>query len=68
MEMEGVPEWMWLDPQEVVDRALSDVRKGRPVSVAGPQYKALSIAAQYLPRPLVRALGARRPGRQARAR
>jgi short-subunit dehydrogenase len=68
MEMEGVPEWMWLDPQEVVDRALSDVRKGRPVSVAGPQYKALSIAAQYLPRPLVRALGARRPGGQARAR
>ena len=67
MEMEALPEWMWLDPQEVVDRALSDVRKGRPVSVAGPQYKALSLAAQYLPRPLVRALGSRRPGGQVRA-
>ncbi len=63
MEIDGIPEWMWLDAQEVVDRALSDVRKGRPVSVAGPQYKALSLAAQYLPRPLVRALGNRRPGR-----
>ena len=67
MEMDGVPEWMWLDAQEVVDRALSDVRKGRPVSVAGSQYKALSLAAQYLPRPLVRVLGARRAGGQARA-
>jgi len=67
MQMEGVPDWMWLDAQDVVDRALRDVRKGRPVSVAGPQYKALSIAAQYLPRPLVRALGSRRPGGQVRA-
>ena len=67
MEMDGVPEWMWLDAQEGVDRALSDVRKGRPVSVAGTQYKALSLAAQYLPRPLVRVLGARRAGGQARA-
>lgn len=63
MEIDGIPEWMWLDAQEVVDRALSDVRKGRPVSVAGSQYKAMSLAAQYLPRPLVRALGNRRPGR-----
>ena len=67
MEMDALPEWMWLDTQEVVDRALTDVRKGRPVSVAGAQYKALSLAAQYLPRPLVRAIGARRPGGQARA-
>lgn len=67
MEMDAVPEWMWLDAQEVVDTALRDVRKGRPVSVAGGQYKALSLAAQYLPRPLVRAVGARRAGGQARA-
>jgi short-subunit dehydrogenase len=67
MEMDSVPEWMWLDTQDVVDRALVDVRKGRPVSVAGTQYKALSLAAQYLPRPLVRAIGSRRAGGQARA-
>jgi len=67
MEMDAVPEWMWLDAQDVVDTALRDVRKGRPVSVAGPQYKALSLAAQYMPRPLVRALGSRRAGGQARA-
>lgn len=67
MQMEGVPEWMWLEAQQVVDQALRDVRKGRPVSVAGRQYKALSIATQYLPRPLVRTLGSRRPGGQVRA-
>ena len=67
MEMDAIPEWMWLDTQDVVDRALSDVRRGRPVSVAGRQYKALSLAAQYLPRPLVRAIGSRRAGGQARA-
>lgn len=67
MQMGGLPDWMWLDTQAVVDRALADVRKGRPLSVAGVQYKALSLAAQYLPRPLVRALGSRRPGGQARA-
>ena len=68
MQMQSLPEWMWLDAQDVVDTALSDVRRGRPISVAGPQYKVLSLAAQYLPRPLVRAVGARRPGGQSRAR
>jgi short-subunit dehydrogenase len=68
MDMEALPAWMWLDAQEVVDTALRDARRGRPVSVAGAQYKVLSLAAQYLPRPLVRAVGARRPGGQVRAR
>ena len=60
MEMDSVPEWMWLDTKQVVDTALSDVRKGRPVSVAGRQYKVLALATQYLPRPLVRNVGSRR--------
>lgn len=67
MQMEQLPEWMWLDTTEVVDQALRDVRRGRPVSVAGTKYKALSLAAQYLPRPLVRRIGARRPGGQVHA-
>lgn len=67
MEMDGIPEWMWLDTQQVVDTALKDVRRGKPISVAGRQYKVLSLAAQYLPRPLVRSIGARRAGGQSRA-
>lgn len=68
MEIDSVPEWMWLDSQKVVDQALRDVRKGKPVSVAGSQYKALSLVAQYLPRPLVRSIGSRRAGGQSRAK
>ena len=58
MDVREVPEWMWLAADDVVARALADVRRGRPVSVAGPAYKALALATQYLPRPLVRRLSA----------
>lgn len=54
MDMESVSDWMWLDTQQVVDQAFRDARSGRVISVAGPQYKALSALLRVLPRPLVR--------------
>ncbi|MEZ5117586.1 MAG: SDR family oxidoreductase [Candidatus Nanopelagicales bacterium] len=69
MNMSSVPEWLWLTPDQVVEQALRDARKGRPVSVPGGQYKALSTLARYAPRPLVRRASAARPSgprRQAR--
>ncbi len=54
MDVSGMPGFMWLTVEEVVKQALKDVNKGRPISVTGPQYKALSLAARYSPRPLVR--------------
>ncbi len=62
MNMAGVPEWMWLSADDVVAAALRDADRGKVVSVAGRQYEALSLAAQYLPRPLVRRMGSRRRG------
>ena len=59
MDISSVPEFLWLNADQVVDRALKDARKGRAVSVAGAQYQALSLVAQYAPRPLVRRF---RPG------
>lgn len=60
MEMGSVSDWMWLDVDDVVNQALRDARTGRVISVAGPQYKALSSLLRVLPRPLVRkATGAR---------
>ena len=56
METETIPDWMWLDARSVVNDALKDFASGQPVSVPGVQYKALGLVAQYLPRPLVRAL------------
>lgn len=56
METQTIPDWMWLDARQVVRDALTDFAGGQPVSVPGVQYKALGLVAQYLPRPLVRAL------------
>lgn len=54
MEMGSVSDWMWLDVDDVVSQAMRDARAGRVISVAGPQYKALSSLLRVLPRPLVR--------------
>lgn len=54
MDMSGIPEWAWLDADDVVAQAFRDLAAGRSVSVTGVQYKTASTALQYLPRPLVR--------------
>ena len=56
METDTIPDWMWLDVDAVVKTALDDFTSSKPVSVPGAQYKALGLAAQYLPRPLVRVI------------
>lgn len=67
MDVDHLPDWMWLDAPDVVRAALADFRRGKPVSVPGAQYKALSTVARYLPRPLVRrASGVRGPDRLER--
>lgn len=54
MKVETIPNWMWLDVDRVVEKALKDFFANKPVSVPGLQYKFLSFIAQYLPRPIVR--------------
>jgi short-subunit dehydrogenase len=56
MEIETIPNWMWLDVDAVVAKSLKDFEKRKPISVPGMQYKFLSLIAQYLPRPIVRKL------------
>lgn len=56
MDASTIPEWMWLDVDAVVSKALSDFAKAKPVSVPGLQYKVLGLIARYLPRPLVRSI------------
>lgn len=54
METATIPNWMWLDVDKVVSKALKDFKKQKPVSVPGLQYKVLSLVAQYIPRPFIR--------------
>lgn len=54
IDMSSMPEWMWLDADAVAATGLRDHRRGRPVSVPGPLYKALLVAMKFAPRGLVR--------------
>lgn len=54
IDMSAIPEFMWLDVQQVVSQAFSDLARDRPVSVAGPQYKAVSALLRHGPRSLAR--------------
>lgn len=54
IDMAAIPEFMWLDVPQVVDQAFADLARDRPVSVAGPQYKAVSALLRHGPRSLAR--------------
>jgi short-subunit dehydrogenase len=49
MDMTSIPERLWLTSEQVVTEALKDLDRGRTVSVAGPQYKAIVAATRLLP-------------------
>jgi short-subunit dehydrogenase len=58
--MSHVPERMWLEAADVVREGLADTAAGKPLSVPSRRYTALVGAARTLPRPLLRAVMARR--------
>ena len=53
----SVPEWMWVEVDEVVRVALADAAANRPLSVAGVQYKLLATVLRHAPRSVVRRVG-----------
>ncbi|MBH0778101.1 SDR family NAD(P)-dependent oxidoreductase [Nocardia bovistercoris] len=52
IEMSALPERLWLSVEQVVADSLSDLEKGRVISVPGVQYKVLTTVAGMIPRPL----------------
>jgi short-subunit dehydrogenase len=65
IDMSQLPSWLWLDADQVVDKALADLRRGVPVSIAGRQYQGMYTASRLAPRRLVnkvtaQVLGSRR--------
>ncbi|WP_329521454.1 SDR family NAD(P)-dependent oxidoreductase [Spirillospora sp. NBC_01491] len=59
MDMSGVPDFMWLDRDRVVDAALRDLRRGRLVSVPSPQYKAIVALSRLVPPELIAKVSSR---------
>jgi short-subunit dehydrogenase len=53
MDISDIPNFMWLDKDDVVDAALRDLRRGVQVSIPGPQYKAIIGVGRHLPRGLI---------------
>ena len=48
--MSALPESLWLDADDVVQQALTDVAKGKVVSVPGAQWKVVTAGVRVLPR------------------
>ena len=68
VDMSALPEWLWLDAEQVVATAFRDAALGRAVSVAGPQYRPLSVVLRYGPRSLTRLATATRQRRRGLGR
>jgi short-subunit dehydrogenase len=49
MDMSAIPGWLWLSADHVVDDCLSDVRRGRTISVPSYRYKMIACLFRHLP-------------------
>lgn len=52
---DSAPDFLWLDPDEVVETALADFARGRVFSVPGAPYKAITTVAGFIPNRVLQA-------------
>lgn len=57
MKMSGLPEFLWMNADEVTHIAWKDAQSGKAISVPGWHYKIISSIARFAPRPWVRKIG-----------
>jgi short-subunit dehydrogenase len=57
MSMKGLPKFMWLNADKLVEQSWKDAVNGKAVSVPGWQYQLLTFVMRYAPRPMVRKIG-----------
>ncbi|GAA0605592.1 SDR family oxidoreductase [Streptomyces crystallinus] len=53
MGTDNIPGWMWLDADKLVAAALSDLARGKTLSIPDPRYKALMGVVKLAPRGLL---------------
>ncbi len=59
MGTDSIPGWMWLDADKVVAAALTDLSRGKSLSIPDPRYKTLMGAAKLVPRGMLGGLTSR---------
>jgi uncharacterized protein len=57
MSMKGLPNFLWLNSDRLVEQSWRDALKGKAVSVPGWQYKLLVFVVHTVPRSIVRKVG-----------
>ncbi|WP_326754317.1 SDR family oxidoreductase [Streptomyces hirsutus] len=50
MRTDNIPNWMWLDADKVAEEALTDLARGKTLSIPDARYKTLMGAAKLVPR------------------
>ncbi|MFI0238830.1 SDR family NAD(P)-dependent oxidoreductase [Streptomyces sp. NPDC016845] len=53
MGTDNIPKWMWLDADKLVTAALTDLNRGKSLSIPDPRYKALMGVVKVTPRGLL---------------
>ncbi|MEU4486704.1 SDR family oxidoreductase [Streptomyces purpurascens] len=51
--MDSIPSWMWLDADKLVAAALTDLARGKSLSIPDPRYKVMMGVVKVLPRGLL---------------
>lgn len=57
MSMKGLPKFLWLNSDHLVEQSWKDAMKGEAISVPGWQYKLLVFVVNVIPRSIVRKVG-----------
>ena len=57
MSMKGLPNFLWLNPDRLVEQSWRDAMMGKAVSIPGWQYKLLVLIVETMPRSIVRKVG-----------
>jgi short-subunit dehydrogenase len=48
--IQGIPQWIWLTVDQVVTRAMNDLHRNKPRSIAGHHFKLYAAAVHHAPR------------------
>lgn len=59
MGTDNIPNWMWLDADKLVAAALTDLARGKTLSIPDPRYKALMGVVKVTPRALLGGISSR---------